>query len=574
MIFKKNNIYENLQFLIVILFLYFLFFFNDIYYLPITDYLDQFYAQKQIKLYYYNFFDIKKVIPSMLNGLNYNYLPPSEFHFETVLEYIFGMETSHLIIQLFGRLFIFLISIKLLSFFVENLQINIVSASFISFSDFWPFMTLTILCVVIFLFIASKNSEPSIQNLLVLSVIPLFYEIYLGGIWISIFMFLYLFRLFLKSKEKKFIYISILHLNFIVLSSYRLFFEIVFGEETNRANNSSLFNTENFSTFIKDLILINFDGHWHFVTSNKYFVAPLVFLHFIFLVIKKLLNYKLNDKEYLFVKIFFFIQIFNIFYALDHSKFLDLNSIFGLTLHLQRVVIFNHILWGVCLSILLLSIKSKNFIFFLFLISFTLNGSAMWKVSQPTTFTKNENFATKQLIDLGQKINFVDYKLMTIWSNLIPGFSTYASFYDTVESYYKVPIYSQIYNDYETTNTIFVSYNIDPMIAAYNNLNTADGYFNIYKKSYNLKFQKVIRDELLFIREREKNIFSDYGPKVYLFNKQFYPSYDLNNINFCELSNLPSTHMISEGEISYKYIELENTYDNIYVYKIVKPTNC
>lgn len=574
MILKKYSIYETIQILIVILFLYFLFFFNDIYYLPITDYLDQFYAQKQVKLRHFNFFNVEELIPSLLNGLNYNYLPPSEFHFETVLEYVFGMETSHLIIQLLGKLSIFLLSIKLLSFFIENLQINIVSASFIAFSDFWPFMTLTIFCVLILLNIVINNSKLSNQNLLILSATPLLYEIYLGGIWISVFLFIYLFKLFLRLKENKYIYASILHLTFIVLSSYRLFFEIIFGEETNRVTNSLFFNKNKFSSFIQDFILINFDGHWHYVTSNKYFVAPLVFLYLFYLVIKKCLNYGLNEKENLFIKIFFVIQIFNIFYALDHSKFFDLNSIFGLTIHLQRAVVFNHILWGVCLSILLSSIKSKNFIFFLFLLSFTLNGSAMWKVSQPSTFTKNENFATRQLIDLGQKINFVDYTLMTTWSNLIPGFSTYSSFYDTTENYYKVSLYSQIYKDYENTSPIFVSYNIDPMIAAYNNLNTADGYFNLYKKSYNRKFQEVIRDELDFIKEREKNIFSNYGPKVYLFNKQFYPSYDLNNINFCALRNLPSTHMISEGEISYKYIKLENVYDNIYVYKIVKPNNC
>ena len=156
MILKKYSIYETIQILIVILFLYFLFFFNDIYYLPITDYLDQFYAQKQVKLRHFNFFNVEELIPSLLNGLNYNYLPPSEFHFETVLEYVFGMETSHLIIQLLGKLSIFLLSIKLLSFFVENLQINIVSASFIAFSDFWPFMTLTIFCVLILLNINLK----------------------------------------------------------------------------------------------------------------------------------------------------------------------------------------------------------------------------------------------------------------------------------------------------------------------------------------------------------------------------------------------------------------------------------
>ena len=50
------------------------------------------------------------------------------------------------------------------------------------------------------------------------------------------------------------------------------------------------------------------------------------------------------------------------------------------------------------------------------------------------------------------------------------------------ENYYKVPLYSQIYKDYENTSPIFVSYNIDPMIAAYNNLNTADDIL-IYTKS-------------------------------------------------------------------------------------------
>ena len=235
MILKKYSIYETIQILIVILFLYFLFFFNDIYYLPITDYLDQFYAQKQVKLRHFNFFNVEELIPSLLNGLNYNYLPPSEFHFETVLEYVFGMETSHLIIQLLGKLSIFLLSIKLLSFFVENLQINIVSASFIAFSDFWPFMTLTIFCVLILLNIVINNSKLSNQNLLILSATPLLYEIYLGGIWISVFLFIYLFKLFLRLKENKYIYASILHLTFIVLSSYRLFFEIIFGEEYNLA---------------------------------------------------------------------------------------------------------------------------------------------------------------------------------------------------------------------------------------------------------------------------------------------------------------------------------------------------
>ena len=286
MILKKYSIYETIQILIVILFLYFLFFFNDIYYLPITDYLDQFYAQKQVKLRHFNFFNVEELIPSLLNGLNYNYLPPSEFHFETVLEYVFGMETSHLIIQLLGKLSIFLLSIKLLSFFVENLQINIVSASFIAFSDFWPFMTLTIFCVVILLNIVINNSKLSNQNLLILSATPLLYEIYLGGIWISVFLFIYLFKLFLRLKENKYIYASILHLTFIVLSSYRLFFEIIFGEETNRVTNSLFFNKNKFSSFIQDFILINFDGHWHYVTSNKYFVAPLVFLYLFYLVIK------------------------------------------------------------------------------------------------------------------------------------------------------------------------------------------------------------------------------------------------------------------------------------------------
>ena len=575
MIDFKKNIYSYLQLLIVFLFIYFTFFYKNIYYLPINDYLDQFYAQKNIKSNYFNFFDLSKIIPNFLNGINYNYIPPSEFHLETILEYIFGVRNTSFYIHLIGRISIFYFSIKIFELYINNLQINITAASFVAFSEFWPFMTLTILSSVLLIFIILSFKD-KINNLkiFVLALLPFIYEIYLGGIWISMLTLLFMAFFYYKTKDSRVIIGFFVHLLFIFTSYYRLIYEVLYGVETNRVVKSKLINSNNFEFFLSDFILVNFDGHWHFLTSNRFFITPIVLIYIISILIKKTLGKQLSKNEIFISRLFIIIQFLNLFYAIDHSKFVDFNSVFNIAVHLQRLAIFNHILWPLCLVFVLSKLPSKNFIFSLFLCSFLLSGTALWKVSSPSTFESLKNPTKTYLVDFGQKINFLDYSLMNLWGKIIPGFSTYGSFYQTHDEYYMTGTFDKIANRYEDTEAVFVSYDLDPMIAVFNGLKTGDGYYNIYPKSYNIKFKEVISSELNQVQKQNKDHFSNYGPKVYLFNPQFYGTYNLDNINFCKLSDLPATHMISLSEIKYGLLKQETLIDGVYIYEIKKPNNC
>ena len=145
--------------ILILFFQYFIFFYNKTYYLKIIDWLDQFIVHKEIKRQYFNFFNLDLIIPNFLNGLKYNYLVPSEFHFTTISEFILGVYTSEFLIDLLGKIIILIISTKALNTISNNLSASIVASSFISFSDYWPTTTLTILTLIISInvFIQSKT---------------------------------------------------------------------------------------------------------------------------------------------------------------------------------------------------------------------------------------------------------------------------------------------------------------------------------------------------------------------------------------------------------------------------------
>ena len=105
------------------------------------------------------------------------------------------------------------------------------------------------------------------------------------------------------------------------------------------------------------------------------------------------------------------------------------------------------------------------------------------------------------------------------------------------------------------------------MIAAYSGFYTIDGYFNLYDNEYRDKFRKVIEKELDYLGD-QAIWYDNYGAKVQLFFKEKYGSFNLENINFCELKNFQTTHLISIQEIDYEYLNIFKKYENFIVYEI------
>ena len=179
--------------------------------------------------------------------------------------------------------------------------------------------------------------------------------------------------------------------------------------------------------FFQDFLKINIEGHHHISTSVKYFIFPIVSVFFIILIIKIISKTSLNNNELLFLKVYSIVQVCNILFALDRS-IIDFNTLFGLRVNLWRVVIFTHFLNGFLLLLAINKIKLKALILPIFISSFLLNGSAKAKITDPSTFDKMPDYLSVNLIDIGQKINYIDYLLMTEWNKKLPFLSTYDSF--------------------------------------------------------------------------------------------------------------------------------------------------
>jgi hypothetical protein len=556
--------------ILILFFQYFIFFYNKTYYLKIIDWLDQFIVQKEIKRQYFNFFNLDLIIPNFLNGLKYNYLVPSEFHFTTISEFILGVYTSEFLIDLLGKVIIFIISTKALNTISNNLSASIVAASFISFSDYWPNTTLTILTLIISIniFIQSKDKVITNFQIFQILILPFLFEVQLGGIFIFIFSYIFVYSKL--GLNKKFYIFTFLNFITMILPNYRLFYEIIFVKTNVRSFTGNVINLEQFNEFIVQIIKTNSDGHHHYLTSNHRYLFLIIYFYLFYLIYKKLFYKTLFSKnEKFFIKIFFLIQVFNILHALDHSRLLNFNALFSTRLHLYRISIFNQFLWGLLLCLILSKINRRSLNIVLLLLSFTLSGSAMHKLATPETFSNLSPPLNEIAVNFGQRVNYVDYTVMNIFNSLLPEQSTYGTFYSTLDEYYFKEDFENLKKDLtnEITEYRFVSYDIDPMIAAYSGLYTIDGYFNLYENEYRAKFRKVIEKELDYLGDKAI-WYDDYGAKVQLFFKEKYGSYNLENINFCELKNFQTTHFISIQEIDYKYLNLFKKYENFIIYEI------
>ena len=571
--FKKinNNLFSVWpEAFLILFFQYFIFFYNKTYYLKIIDWLEQFIVLKEIKRQYFNYLNLDLIVPNFLNGLKYNYLIPSEFHFTSISEYILGVYTSEFLIDLFGKIIIFIVSTKALNTLSNNLSASIIAASFVSFTDYWPTMTLSILTLVISInvYIQTKNKAITNFQLFQILMLPFLFEVQAGGLFIFIFSYILVFiRLGLNNK---FFIFSFINLITIILPNYRLFYEIIFVKTNVRSFSGKFINEGQFGEFIIQFIKINSDGHHHFLTSNHRYLFIFIFIFIFYLIYKKLFyKSKYSKNEKLFLNTFFLIQVLNIFYAVDHSNFLSFNALFSTRIHLFRIAIFNQFLWGVLICLILSKINRRSLNITLLLLSFTLNGSAMHKLSNPETFSNLRPPVNEIAINFGQRVNYLDYTVMNIFNLLLPKQSTYATFYSTLDEYYFMEDFENLKNDLpnDISEYRFVSYDIDPMIAAYSGLYTIDGYFNLYDNEYRESFRKVIEKELDYLGDKA-NWYDDYGAKIQLFFKEKYGSFNLENINFCELKNFQTTHFISIQEIDYKFLNLFKKYENFIIYEI------
>jgi len=228
-------------------------------------------------------------------------------------------------------------------------------------------------------------------------------------------------------------------------------------------------------------------------------------------------------------------------------------------------------------SILLVAILkvNKNKVFINILITLTIVTSISFQLYFPAyEFTKE--FLRKNLKKESLELVKVNYqnksikKIISIikdkksykYENFTYDVKTNSSF----DSYYKFEIYKKI-KLFVGSNRV-ASIGVDPMIAAMNDINVIDGYYNIYHLSYKKKFRKIIEEEL-----NQNNVLKDYydnwGNRVYMFYN------DKNNLllNFKEAKNLGAEYIISSFLIKNENLESDcllcDENNKIYLYKII-----
>jgi len=93
-----------------------------------------------------------------------------------------------------------------------------------------------------------------------------------------------------------------------------------------------------------------------------------------------------------------------------------------------------------------------------------------------------------------------------------------------------------------------MSYQLDPMISPFNNITSADGYFNSYPLFYKHLFYNVIKDSIADTHFFE--YFTKWGSRVYLFDS----SGKEHLLNFCESSALNVRYILSKNKLNNKIL--------------------
>lgn len=465
--------------------------------------------------------------------------------------------SSYLSFFLFSKFFL---KDKKSAFFASILYATIVHLSFANYS---PTIFLSFMPYIFYLILFKKNF--SLKHYLIIFFIGLNSSLifdYLAFITGLILCF------FLKDDKnilKNYFAIIFTISTAILISSIPLFLTI-FEQPMHRLE----FTKEHlFGSFKKEIVfLYNF-----FSIQNLFdiFLLPLNFLKvciiFSFILI--------NDKRVYYVT--FFIFILFLLRVILQSSLID--NFFEITFKFLKGFNFSRIanLMPFLLSLLvgLIMTFSKRLYYKKFFQIIIISSCLMLQFYLPCTEYVKEflkiNLKEEYLDNVKEDYNSKNYKSLLSKIFKLNNFKLNKINFDlkarsSFDNYYKFDQYEKIKNTVEESR--IASLGIDPMIAAMNNINIIDGYYNIYPLFYKKKFRLIIEEEL-----NQNNFLKDYydnwGNRIYL----FYTNKKNLLIRFNEAKNLGAKYIVSSFEVINDKLELiyilEESDSTIYLYKII-----
>jgi hypothetical protein len=559
---KDNHFYVFLFFFF--LFLYFTYLFRSVYLLPIWDFLDGEFTYREIRKYHSSVFNLEKTIPILLETYKLNFISPGEFHFQTLIESIFSIRTSTLLISLISRVGILIFTYLSIYKITSSKISSLVAANFAAVTDFWPQFSLNILIASYFVYLLVKLyvDQNKFNNYETFVVVASSFAIVInfGGT------FVFALGLFLIWKSKfttlyKYA-IQLIYILFYGISNYRLLFQIFIDGGTTKNVAVEVLNFENINQFLYRFFLVNIQGEPYSFVTARYFLGIAIILYILSVVVKKLFDksYQINK---IFLIIYFIAQFLNFIYVFDayySDNFIRFN----------RIILFNQILFPILFGIIISKIKYVTVFYFIFFSSFLISGSGIEKITSTQTFNglKFEN----QLNNFGQKIEFVEYQMIILYEKIFPGHRTWLTNYSDPNLYFYNDEFDNFKKEENFDQYYYLSYDLDPMIATYNKLHTLDGYFNLYDQDYKKIFRRIVYKELE-TNNKSKKYFDDWGGRAYLFFNTKDSKYDLSNINYCFLNEIGEIVLISKSNLSFPSLQLLNSQNSLNFY-LIKKIDC
>ena len=216
---------------------------------------------------------MEKTIPILLDTYKLNFISPSEFHFQSLIESIFSIRTSTLLISLISRVGILVFTIYQYIKITSSKISSLVAANFAAVTDFWPQFSLNILIASYFclpfvkLYVDQKNLNKYETFVVVASSFAivinfggtLVFAVGLFLIWKSKFIALYKYA------------IQLIYIIFYGISNYRLLFQIFIDGGTTKNVAVEVLNLENINQFLYRFFLVNIQGEPYSFVTARYF---------------------------------------------------------------------------------------------------------------------------------------------------------------------------------------------------------------------------------------------------------------------------------------------------------------
>ena len=458
------------------------------------------------------FFDIDTA-STTLDNISTLYFA-GDFTYKSFIYYLFDDFVAYTIIYITSLLLGFISMSILLSDIFNNakasfiiLFVGLMYAALPAFPGYR--IAVATLPIVILLFRYACDKKISYIHCILYSFVYPFFSgfdcvlVFALGYW-------FLLMLFLAFKDKKLSFRLLLCFLTMCLSTVlfnlRLFaLRFLYDEPLSRElmnSKTSLTAYDYIVNAIKTFLLYFCKGYPHFASLHLYFILPITFLAFIY-ILNKILRGKIStnfaklDKYLKIIIICLSIIVFNcIIIVLNDLSILY--QIFKLIipplagLSFARLYIINNVLWYIIFASIMIYLFNANFKYSKIIVAFMI---------------------TVQLII----IVFSNSHYQDSWKSW-----KYALLNDqnyiTYNEFYSTQFFNELKNDIDYNGEISVAVGYHPSVLMYNGFNTADGYISVYPLKDALKFKELIQPEL-DVNDWANNYFTSWCGRRYIYNK-------------------------------------------------------